>query len=43
VEPFVVPTMVWAVRQTVVIPQMTSPQKKQLREQRQEIPQMTLP
>jgi hypothetical protein len=49
-EPFVVPTLVRAVptiiqvvRQTTTIPQMTSPQERQPREQRQEIPYMTLP
>jgi hypothetical protein len=43
VEPCVVLTMVHEIRQTVVIPQMTSPQERQPREQRQEIPQMTSP
>ncbi len=44
VEPFVVPTMVTIVlivvqeiKQTLAIPQMTSPQEKQLREQNQEV------
>ncbi len=39
----VVPTMVHEAKQTVEIPQMTTPQKKQLREQRQEVPQITFP
>ncbi len=34
VKPFVVPTMVQSTRQTVEIPQMTTPQETQLREQR---------
>ncbi len=43
VEPFVVPTMVHAIRQITTVPQMTSPHEKQPREQRYEIPQMTSP
>jgi hypothetical protein len=49
-EPSTVPTMVRAmlimvhvVKQTTIVPHMTSPQKRQLREQRHEIPQMTSP
>ncbi len=49
-EPFKVPTMVRAVptmvheaKQITEIPQMTTPQKTQLREQRQEVPQITSP
>ncbi len=49
-EPLVVPTMVRAMqtivqvaKQIVEIPEMTSPQEKQLKEQRQEVPQMTSP
>ncbi len=38
VEPSKVPIVVQAIRQTVTIPQMTSPQERQPREQRQEIP-----
>ncbi len=43
VEPSAMPTVVQEVRQTIVVPWMTSPQKTQPREQRQEIPQMTSP
>jgi len=37
-EPFVVPTVVQTVRQTTVVPHMTSPHERQPREQKQEIP-----
>jgi hypothetical protein len=46
IEPTMVqamPTMVHAVRQTSIMPQMTSPHNRQLKEQRQEIPHMTSP
>jgi len=49
-EPSIVPTvvramliMVHAVKQTTIVPHMTSPQKRQLKEQMHEIPQMTSP
>ncbi len=38
VEPSTVPTVVEAVGQITVVPQMTSPQERQPREQRHEIP-----
>jgi hypothetical protein len=45
VEPYVVPTMVWAMsivvhatRETTKVPQMTSSQEEQLKEQREEVP-----
>jgi hypothetical protein len=38
VEPFAVPTMVQAIRQSTEIPQMIILQETQLREQRQEVP-----
>ncbi len=41
--PSIMPKVVHAVKQTTTIPHMTSPQEKQLKEQRQKIPQMTLP
>jgi hypothetical protein len=34
----VVPTVVWVGRRSAKIPQMTTPQKTKLREQRQEVP-----
>ncbi len=50
VEPFAVltmvrvgSTMVQATKQATKIPQMTIPRETQLREQRQEVPQMTSP
>ncbi len=50
VEPSTMPTMVWAMpavvhatRQTIKVPQMTSPHERQLREQRHEVLQMTSP
>ncbi len=49
-EPSIVPTMVRAMpivvheaKQTAEIPQMTTPQETQLREQRQEVPHITFP
>ncbi len=41
VEPFVVLIVVQAVRQIAIVPQMTSSQERQRREQKQKIPQMT--
>jgi hypothetical protein len=37
VAPFAVPTLVKAGRQNVKVPQMSSPQKRQVREQRQRV------
>jgi hypothetical protein len=49
-EPFAMSTlvkasliMVHAVRQIVEVPHMTTPRETQLREQKQEVPQMTSP
>jgi hypothetical protein len=39
----IVLTTIQAARQIIEVPQMTSPQERQLREQRQEVPQMTSP
>ncbi len=40
-EPSAMPIVVQAAKQTTKVPQMTTPQEKQLREQKQEVPQMT--
>ncbi len=43
VKPFVMPIVVQVARHTTEIPQMTTPQEAQLREQRQDVPHMTSP
>ncbi len=50
VEPSIVPTMVWVVltmvevaKQITKVPQMTFPQERPLKEQRQKVPQMRSP
>ncbi len=42
-EPFVVPIVVYVVRQIIEVSQMTSPQDRQLKDQKHEVPQMTSP
>ncbi len=43
VEPYVVPTVVQAIRQTTKIPQMTFPQERQPKEHKQEVPYIKFP
>jgi hypothetical protein len=43
VKPSAVPIVVHEAKQTIKVPQMTSPQGGHLKEQRQEVPHMTSP